>query len=60
MKETLLLLIANISAMIATVFAGQLAYDGKDGWGWFLFAAIVLSTTLKYEQSQSHKEEEEE
>jgi hypothetical protein len=30
---------------IAAIFAGgaiYLAIDGKDGWGWFVFAALVL------------------
>lgn len=31
--------------IVAAIFAGgaiYLAIDGKDGWGWFVFAALVL------------------
>lgn len=29
-------------AGICTGVAGMLAYGGKAGWGWFLFAALIL------------------
>lgn len=31
--------------IVAAIFAGgaiYLAMNGKDGWGWFIFAALVL------------------
>ena len=33
---------ALIAPVLCSAAAGILAYQGKDGWGWFLFAAIVL------------------
>lgn len=31
-----------IAASICAVMAGQIALAGKDGWGWFLVAAVAL------------------
>ena len=33
--------IATIAAIIAALL---LAQDGKDGWGWFIFLAVILGS----------------
>lgn len=60
MKDILIILATNISAMLATAFAGLLAYEGKDGWGWFLFVAILLTARFTYKQSEKDDEVNEE
>jgi hypothetical protein len=43
MKATALVIVGRTLAAIACVLAaGLLAYEGKLGWGWFLFAAVWL------------------
>jgi hypothetical protein len=38
-----LVVIGRLLASIAcTIVSGALAYEGKEGWGWFLFAAVWL------------------
>ncbi|HHA1934808.1 TPA: hypothetical protein ACOEP6_003274 [Enterobacter ludwigii] len=37
---------ALIAPILCSAAAGILAYQGKDGWGWFLFAAIVLASGI--------------
>lgn len=31
-----------VTAIIALLISFELATEGKEGWGWFLFAAIML------------------
>jgi hypothetical protein len=47
MKDLLSLLILEACAIVCAVFAGLLAYAGKDGWGWFLGMAL-LTTVSSY------------
>ncbi len=37
-----LALAVNVASILCAVAAVFLAYHGKDGWGWFLFGAVVL------------------
>jgi hypothetical protein len=32
----------NIVTLIAVLIAGVLVYQGKEGWGWFLFVAFCF------------------
>ena len=41
-KSLLISLISNLAALAAVCGAIYLAFLGKDGWGWFLFAAVLL------------------
>lgn len=50
------LLIANICAMLFAITSGVLAFYGKDGWGWFLIAAIMCCHTLKYKKDKTGKD----
>lgn len=48
------LLIANIPSLVLFIISGILAYNEISGWGWMLFAGILISKTT------SNKEGEEE
>lgn len=52
MKYLLQCLGANAVAIVCAAFAGWLAVTGRDGWGWFLFAAILASVTLSERSSK--------
>lgn len=41
MKPALVGLAANLPSIAFALWAGVLCYDGKEGWGWFLCAAII-------------------
>ena len=41
MRLILLLFIHNIPATLCAVAAGVLAYNGRDGWGWFLVVTAL-------------------
>lgn len=48
MKQTI---VKNICSFVCAIIAGILAFYGKDGWGWFIFLAIVISCTeIKFEE----------
>lgn len=36
----------NVVAISCVIAAAVLAYKGLDGWGWFLFVALLTHTTL--------------
>ena len=36
------LIACNLASIVCATAALFLAYHGKDGWGWFLFGAILL------------------
>ena len=40
MKQTI---VKNTCSFVCVIIAGILAFYGKDGWGWFIFLAIVIS-----------------
>ncbi len=31
----------NVFSILCAIVAGSLAYNNKDGWGWFLFVALI-------------------
>lgn len=33
-----------LAALACILVAGKLAFIGKDGWGWFLFSAVILGS----------------
>jgi uncharacterized membrane protein HdeD (DUF308 family) len=39
---TILIVLRLVAACIFAAGAVWLGHDGKDGWGWMIFAAIVL------------------
>ncbi len=44
MNPTLLILVCNAVSIAAVIAAGILAAEGKEGWGWFLFIAVICYT----------------
>ena len=44
---TLVYLIAMMPSIICAAAAGWMAYNGKPGWGWFIFAAVLLHASIK-------------
>jgi hypothetical protein len=56
-KIAMLLFLANLGSLFCVLISGFLAYDGKDGWGWFLFAAICLSVS-SYRTKKTDDEED--
>lgn len=43
MRDVAMVLIIQVPSATCALFAGKLCYDGKDGWGWFILAAIILA-----------------
>lgn len=39
------------------LFAGYLASKQMDGWGWFLFAGVVLAGGLQFHSDSSEEDE---
>lgn len=42
MKDILGVAIAFVPAVTCAAIAGYLAINRMDGWGWFLFVAVIL------------------
>jgi hypothetical protein len=42
-NEILTFALFNIPSIVCIGFAGYLCHKDKDGWGWFLFVALMLS-----------------
>lgn len=40
-----------LPSLACAVTAGVLAYRKADGWGWFLFAALLLASSIKVSAS---------
>ncbi|WP_377838742.1 hypothetical protein [Bosea sp. UC22_33] len=47
MKLLGMALVLNSASILCALAAVLLAYHGKDGWGWFLFGALVLHAGYK-------------
>ena len=41
MNYPFLLLVSNLTSVACVVSAGYLATKGTEGWGWFLFVAVL-------------------
>ena len=37
---------ANLASIVCVAVSGTLAFHGREGWGWFLFGAVVLSAAV--------------
>lgn len=42
METTVLVVLRLVAAIVFAAGAVWLAYEGKEGWGWCIFAAIIL------------------
>ncbi|EIZ2110662.1 hypothetical protein MOQ95_005388 [Salmonella enterica] len=47
MKTMVMLALGFSTPIICAIFAGILALNGKDGWGWFLFVAALIMCSIK-------------
>ena len=50
MKNIILIVLMNIISILLVVFSFQLAMSGKDGWGWFLFVALIIASDIPYQK----------
>lgn len=48
MRHAVFILFGNIVPLLALAGALKLATDGRDGWGWFLFVAVISTTSIHY------------
>ena len=39
-------LLVDASSIVLAIIAGVLAIKGLEGWGWFLFASILVSSNV--------------
>ncbi|WP_412063039.1 hypothetical protein [Rubrivirga sp. IMCC45206] len=53
---TLRLLIAHVPATACIAAATILAFYERDGWGWFLFAALLFGSTSLVPQKATEAE----
>ncbi|HGA5699032.1 TPA: hypothetical protein ACIS09_001687 [Salmonella enterica subsp. enterica serovar Birkenhead] len=47
MKTIVMLIMGFATPVICAIFAGLLAWQGKPGWGWFLFVAVLIMCSIK-------------
>lgn len=52
MKLALLAVALNMLSLSFLAVAGYLAAHDKNGWGWFLFAAIICAVSLKVRETE--------
>jgi hypothetical protein len=45
--ESILFAIAALSPVAIMGFAALLIYEQKDGWGWYLLAAVLIAGSMK-------------
>lgn len=50
-------LLANVPAILCAGAGAYLCYLGKDGWGWFLFVAVMFGVTVTHHKKDGEKEE---
>ena len=46
MNYPFLLLVSNLTSVACVVSAGYLASKGTEGWGWFLFVAVLCAQSF--------------
>lgn len=45
-------LVTNFASAVSALAAAYLAYHDKDGWGWFLLAAVILHSSVEWSERQ--------
>lgn len=45
-----------VATVIVIAFACILAYQGKDGWGWFLFVAVLMGSGISVKEKSGKKD----
>lgn len=51
MNHPFLLFAANLTSVACVVGAAYLANKGTEGWGWFLFVAVLCAQTFSSSES---------
>lgn len=51
------IILVNLIAITALLIGGYLAVQGKDGWGWFLFIALMTGHSFKTEATINKTEQ---
>ena len=46
MNYSLLLFVANLTSVACVVSSAYLAFNGVEGWGWFLFVAVLCAQSF--------------
>jgi hypothetical protein len=52
-------LAGELASITCVILAAYLASRGISGWGWFLFMAVMLTTTRKWHKDGKDKEVQE-
>lgn len=47
MKDIAFTLITKLPTLCAIIAAAWLAFNGKEGWGWFLFVAVLVTSSVR-------------
>lgn len=47
MKDIIIVALVKLPTLFAIVCSAWLAFNGKEGWGWFLFVAILVTASVK-------------
>lgn len=47
MKMVMIILVGNLPSVVAIIGAIILASKNLEGWGWLIFAAIMLHSSIK-------------
>lgn len=53
----LIIIVWLLLVMVALLTSGYLCYKGINGWGWFLFAGIILAAGFTYSEKDGEEQE---
>lgn len=59
MNYSLAVITANLVSLCSVSLAGFLAYHDKDGWGYFLFVAVLCAASVSYDKKKAKEDSEE-
>lgn len=57
-SKILFTLICNIPTILCVLGAIYIMTQQKEGWGWLLFVAVLLSSTVNFTSSEKNKSQE--
>lgn len=47
MSDIVFMIMVKLPTIFAICAAAWLAYNNKEGWGWFLFVAVLVTSSVK-------------
>lgn len=47
MRDIALVIVVKLPTIFAIGAAAWLAFNNKEGWGWFLFVAVLITSSVK-------------